>query len=83
MQELRANHWSEVWDLYGRVGRRIAGAESEDNPIGQTMESTNSDPSKHPKTKPPTKEHTWNVLWPPAHMCQRTAFSGFSGRACA
>jgi hypothetical protein len=36
MQILTANHWIEVEDPYGRVRRRIEGAEGDGNPIGKT-----------------------------------------------
>jgi hypothetical protein len=59
---LRANHWTEVRDPYGRVRGRTEGAEEDCNPVGRTTLSTNPDPSKLPETKPPTKEHSWAGL---------------------
>jgi hypothetical protein len=36
MQILKANHWTEVRDLYGRVRERIEGEEGDGNPIERT-----------------------------------------------
>jgi hypothetical protein len=55
MQILTANHWTEVWDPYGRDRGRIEGDEWDCNPIGRPMFSTNQDPWELPETKPPTK----------------------------
>jgi hypothetical protein len=49
MQILTANHWTEVSVLYGRVRRRIEGAEGDGNPIGRPTVSTNLDPLGAPR----------------------------------
>ena len=59
MQMLTANHCTEVGDPMEELG------EGDCNPIGRTTVSTNLDPWELPETKPPTKEHTWAVLWSP------------------
>jgi hypothetical protein len=63
-----ANHWIEVRDPYGRIKRKIEGAEEDLNPIGITTVSTNMDSSELPETTTPTKEHKWIGLWPWAHV---------------
>jgi hypothetical protein len=68
MQILKANHWAEVRDHYGRVRAKIEEAGGDYNPIGRPTGSTNSEFWEVPKTKPPTKEHTRAGLRPPAHM---------------
>ena len=82
MQRLAANYSSKVGDPYERVRGRTEGAEGDGNPIGRTI-STNPDSWELQETKPPTKEHKWVGLRPQAHMQQRTALSGLSGRECA
>jgi hypothetical protein len=44
--------------------------------------STDLDPWELPETKPPTKEHTRVGMRLFAHVYQRTALSGLSGRGC-
>ena len=56
---LKANHWTEVGDPYGRIRERIEGTKGNDNPIGRTIVSTNRNPWELSETKPPTKKHTW------------------------
>jgi hypothetical protein len=62
---------------------QVKEAEGDGNPIERTTVSTNLNPSEPPETKPPTRQHTWAGLWPPAHTQQRTAFSGLSRRGWA
>jgi hypothetical protein len=54
MQILRAKHWTEARDLYGRLRGRIEGAEGDGRPLGKI---THLDLWELSETKPPTKEH--------------------------
>jgi hypothetical protein len=47
----------KTWDLYGRVRKRIKGAERDGNPTGKITISSNLDSWELPETKPPNKEH--------------------------
>ena len=55
MQILTPNHWTEVWDPYGRIRGRIEGGEWDANPIGRPKVSTNLDPRELPETELPTR----------------------------
>jgi hypothetical protein len=68
MKILISNQWTKVTDNFERVRGRVGGEEVDGKPIGLTTVSTNPDISELPKTFPPTKEHTWAGLCPPAHM---------------
>jgi hypothetical protein len=68
MQILTGNHWTEAGDPYGRVRRRMEGAEGDGNPIERTTVSTNPDLQELPETKPPIKKHSWADLRSQAHM---------------
>ena len=46
---LRANQWTEVGDLYGRVRGRVEGTEVYSNPIGRSTVLTNPDLSELPE----------------------------------
>lgn len=53
------------WDHrpYRRVKGRIEGEEGDCISTERTKVSTNPDPLEFPKTKPPTKQHTWAGSW--------------------
>jgi hypothetical protein len=46
----------ELWDSYGRVGRRIEGPKKDRNSTRRPTESNNLDPWEFPETQSPTKE---------------------------
>ena len=56
MQRIRANHWVELGDSYGRVS--IEGLQGDRNSIERLTDSTNLDPWRLSETEPPIKEHT-------------------------
>ena len=64
MQLLTAKQWTEVGDLYGRVGVKVERTEGDSNLIGRTRVSTNLDLSELPEIKLLTKEHTWAAQSP-------------------
>jgi hypothetical protein len=68
MQILTDNHWTETWDTYGTVRKRIEGADENVGTIGRPTLSTNLEPWELPETKPPFKEHTRAGPPPPIHM---------------
>ena len=51
MDILRVNHWTEVWESYGRVRGKIEGAEGVGNSIEISKVLTNPDPWKLPEIK--------------------------------
>jgi hypothetical protein len=71
---LAANHWTKHRVPNEGVRIRPEGAEGVCNPKGRTTISTNQTP-QIPRTKPPTKEYSWNNPWLQFHMEQRTALS--------
>jgi hypothetical protein len=73
-------HWTEVGNPYGWIRGTIKEAEGDGDPKGKPAVSMNSDPFELPETEPPTRQNTWTGSKPPAHIQQRTAWSGFSGK---
>lgn len=60
--------------------KRSSGELTIGDSIGRPAVSTNQDPWQHPETEPLSWQHTKAGARPLAHIWQRTAEAGLSGR---
>jgi hypothetical protein len=58
MQIPTAKYWTELQDVYGRVGRRMKGPGGVRNSTGRPKESANLDLWELSETEPSTNKHT-------------------------
>lgn len=61
IQILKANHWTEVGDTYGRVRSSIKGAERDDNSKGRLTTSTNLDPRSSQRLNLQKRYISWSI----------------------